>query len=101
VSRSGATNISEKLLTIFNNKKKHIGITIMNATKILFDEDGILYKKLVIKPAIEDYFVSGLDLTEALFNAVGLDLEIVICAEALDELREEVNDYGSDNTIKK
>jgi hypothetical protein len=100
-SPGGVVNISKLLEKVYyHSTNNHIQIKIMNKTKTLFNEDGILFYDKVA-PKKYKLSVSSEILEDVLQDSVGLDLEIVVNAEALDELREEVNDYGSDNTTKK
>jgi hypothetical protein len=107
-SPGGIVNISNLLKIIYYHPtNNHIKIKIMNGKKTLFNEDGILYLKVVFDPDITDYFISSEDLTDVLFTHVGDDLEIEIYAEALDyvnneliELVEGVNKDGTDRCIK-
>jgi len=94
-SPEGTTNLSKMLNKVYYNSiSNHINIKIMDKTKTLFNEDGNLYLKVVAKPDFTSLFVNGVDLGEALFNAVDKDLEITICAEALDEASGGI-DYGT------
>ena len=107
LSHSGTVNISEKLHKIYYNPPRykgdklnnHIQIKIMNKSKTLFSEDGnLIYTKVASKDY--RYSINSEILEDVLWDSVGLDLEITISAEALNEVEERESNYGTVNTIK-
>lgn len=94
-SPTGIVNISHILKNIYFADNNYIKIKIMNGCKVLFNEEGNLYLKVIIKPKLASYHVNGNDLETVLFDLVGQDLEILLFAEAL-----EGDKYGTKITTK-
>ena len=63
----GVFNLSNALSTIYYHpENNHICIKVMNGSRVLFDEDGVLYKKAIGKH-FYSYHVSSEDLETVLF----------------------------------
>jgi hypothetical protein len=88
-------NLSKALRTVYyHQSNNHINIKISDGCKVLFYEDGILYKKRD-QYQLYSYFVNGKNLEEVLFFSTDKDIEIALFAEALEEIA-----YGNDRNKK-
>jgi len=91
-----AFNLSEALRVVYYHQmNNHIHIKILDRCKILFDEDGVLYKKRD-KHQLYSYFINDNNLENVLFFSTEKELEVVLFAEALEEIA-----YGTNDRNKK
>lgn len=84
-------NLSKALRTVYyHQENNHINIEIMNGNKVLFNEDGVLYK-MRDQHQLYSYFISSTNLEEVLFFNTNENIEVTLFAEALEEKRHGAN----------
>lgn len=77
-TKDGIYNITTVLDYIYKDASvRYIHCKIMKLAKILFNEEGLLYKRLD-SDGLNSYFVCGVNLDKTLFDLVDKDLEIKI-----------------------
>ena len=87
----GTFNLSKLLSKIYYSfTSNQINIRISDGCKILFNEDGMLYKRKS-QYGTYDYFVSGSCLDDTLFDNCGKDLEVIIESKALGDTYEKTH----------
>ncbi len=76
-------NISKFLNDVYYSKPPyHIDVCILDGCKIIFNEDGVLYKRKD-KHGLYTYCVLGLDLEDVLFKNVNKFLEFTLYSQTL------------------
>lgn len=87
--KEGIINISKLLDQIYysdnNVARVRVSISTSKGLKTIFNEEGYLIKKVIIKPKLASYHINSYDLETKLFNNTGNYVEVEILAETLLE----------------
>ena len=87
--KEGIVNISKLLDQIYysdnNVARVKASVSTSKGLKTIFNEEGYLIKKVIVKPKLASYHINNYDLETKLFDNTGNYVEIEIIAETLLE----------------